>query len=115
MAEAKEHSIIRCMKALANIDVPTEKVADFCRRHHIRKLALFGSVLREDFGHNSDLDVLVEFEPDAAVGLFRLAGLEMELSRIFGGCKVDLNTPNCLGRYFREHVVAEAQVQYAIP
>lgn len=96
-----------------HIDVPAERIAAFCRRHHIRKLALFGSVLRDDFGPDSDLDVLVEFAPGHVPGLIRLAGMELELSAILGGRKVDLNTPNCLSRYFRDQVVREAQVQYA--
>ena len=103
------------MKALVNIDVPDDKIAAFCRRYHLRKLAFFGSVLRDDFESGSDVDVLIEFEAGAAVGLIRLAGMELELSRILGGRKVDLNTPNCLSRYFREDVVAEALVQYAAP
>lgn len=97
------------------MDVPAEKIAGFCRRHHIRRLAFFGSVLRDDFGPDSDVDVLVEFRPGHVPGLIRLAGMELELSGILGGRKVDLNTPNCLSRYFRERVVAEAQVQYAEP
>ena len=92
--------------------VPDDEVADFCRRHRIAKLAFFGSAVRDDFQPGSDVDVLVEFEPGAAVGLFRLAGMEFELSDILGGRKVDLNTPNCLSRYFRDEVVAEAVVQY---
>ena len=96
------------MKAMRNIDMPGDKIAAFCRRHHIRKLAPFGSVLRDDFESGSVVDVLIEFEAGSAVGLFRLAGLELELSRILEGHKVDLNTPNCLSRYFREAVVAEA-------
>ena len=84
----------------------------FCRRRHIRKLALFGSVLREDFGSNSDVDVLVEFQPGAAVGLIRLAGMERELSEILGR-KADIRTPGDLSRYFRDDVVRNAEVQYA--
>lgn len=103
------------MKATVNIDVPGDKIAAFCRRHHIRKLALFGSVLRDDFGSENDVDVLIEFKTGCAVGLIRLAGLELDLSRILKGRIVDLNTPNCLSRYFREDVVAQAQVQYAAP
>lgn len=100
---------------MVNIDMPGDEIAEFCQRHHIRKLALFGSVLRDDFESDSDVDVLIEFKEGCAVGLLRLAGLELELSRILHGRKVDLNTPNCLSRYFREAVVAEAQVQYAAP
>ncbi len=93
-----------------HIDIPREQIADFCRRNHIRRLALFGSVLRDDFHPDSDVDVLVEFEPDARVGL-RFFALEAELSEIFGR-KVDLNTAGFLSEYFRDEVLAEAQVQY---
>jgi predicted nucleotidyltransferase len=92
------------------IDVPKDKIAEFCRTNHIRLLALFGSVLRQDFGEDSDVDVLVEFEPGHVPGLafFRL---EMELSELLGR-KVDLNTPGFLSDYFRDDVLAEAEVQY---
>lgn len=95
-----------------NIVVPKEKIADFCRRHHIRKLSFFGSVLRDDFRPESDVDVLVEFEPGEVVGLIRLAGMELELSEILGR-KVDLRTPADLSRYFRDEVLQSAEVQYA--
>ncbi len=84
---------------------------DFCRRNHIRRLALFGSVLRADFSGESDVDVLVEFEPGHPVGLIRLAAMELELSEIVGR-KVDLRTPADLSRYFRQDVLESAQVQY---
>lgn len=84
-------------------------MAEFCRRHRIRKLAFFGSVLRDDFGPASDVDVLVEFESGARVGLIRLAGIENELSELLGR-KVDLNTPGCLSPYFRDEVLREAEV-----
>lgn len=95
---------------LHGIDISQEKIADFCKRHRIRKLALFGSILRDDFRPDSDIDVLVEFEPDARTGL---AFFEMqdELARMLGR-KVDLNTPGFLSRYFRDEVLREAQVQY---
>ncbi len=96
----------------AKIEIPPEPVAEFCRQHHIRKLALFGSVLRDDFGPDSDIDVLVEFEPEHIPGLIRLAGMELELSKLFGGRKVDMNTPKSISRYFRQNVLAEAQAQY---
>ena len=88
-----------------------QKTADFCLRHHIRRLALFGSVLRDDFGPDSDIDMLVEFERGHVPGFFGLAGMELELSEILGG-KVDLNTPKCLSPYFRDQVLAEAETQY---
>ena len=97
------------------IDIPKDRIADFCRRHHIRRLALFGSVLREDFRPDSDVDVLVEFAEGKAPGLTRLAGMELELSALLGGRKVDMNTPRCLSPYFRAHVEAEAEVQYVEP
>ena len=96
----------------AHLSIPQDKIADFCRRHHIRKLSLFGSVLRDDSGPNSDVDVLVEFEPGHVPGLIRLAGMEFELSEILGGRRVDMNTLQCLSRYFRDQVQAEAQAQY---
>jgi len=94
----------------ARIDIPKERIAEFCRTNRIRRLALFGSVLRDDFGPDSDVDVLVEFEPDARVGL-RFFGLEIELSEILGR-KVDLNTPGFISDYFLDEVLAEAEVQY---
>ncbi len=96
----------------ARIAVPGDKIADFCRRNHIRKLSLFGSVLRDDFTPDSDIDVLVEFETGVRVGFFGLYDMEQELSQLLGGRKVDLLTPNGLSRYFREEVLAEAEVQY---
>jgi len=94
----------------ARIDIPKDQLAEFCRTNHIRRLALFGSVLRDDFRADSDVDVLVEFEPDHVPGLafFRL---ERELSDLLGR-KVDLNTPGFLSDYFRDEVLAEAEVQY---
>jgi len=93
------------------INFPSEAIAAFCRRHYIRRLALFGSVLRDDFTKQSDVDVLVEFEPGHRVGLIRLAGIEEELSQLVGR-RVDLNTPGFLSPYFRDRVLAEAEVQY---
>jgi len=90
-----------------------EKIAEFCRRNRIRRLSLFGSVLRDDFDETSDVDVLVEFEPGHVPGLIRLAGMERELRGILGGHKVDLRTAEDLSRYFRDEVIAEAQVLYA--
>jgi predicted nucleotidyltransferase len=101
--------------SVSKISIPQNQIAAFCRRHHIRKLSLFGSVLRDDFGLDSDVDVLVEFEPGHVPGLIRLAGLEFELSEILGGRRVDMNTPQCLSRYFRDRAQAEAQVTYVQP
>jgi len=93
------------------IEVPKEKIAEFCRKNHVKRLAFFGSVLRDDFGPNSDVDVLVEFEPGAKVGFIKLAEMEMELEEIIGR-KVDLNTAGSLSPYFRAEVLAEAEVAY---
>ncbi len=94
----------------AQVAIPRERVAEFCRRHHIKKLALFGSVLRPDFREDSDIDVLVEFEPDHIPGL-AFFSMQDELSEMLGR-KVDLNTPNFLSKYFRDKVIQEAEVQY---
>jgi hypothetical protein len=94
-----------------NITVPQDQIAEFCQRHHIRRLALFGSVLRDDFGPESDVDVLVEFAPGHTPGLITLAGMEIELSELLGR-KADLRTPDDLSRYFRQEVLDLAQVQY---
>jgi predicted nucleotidyltransferase len=101
----------RAIMGRARIVVPKESIAHFCRRYRIRRLSLFGSVLREDFGPDSDVDVLVEFEPGARVGLIRLAGMELELGTVLGR-KVDLNTPGFLSDYYRDQVLAEAEIQY---
>jgi hypothetical protein len=96
---------------MTRIPVDREKIAEFCKRRGIRKLSLFGSVQRDDFGPDSDVDVLVEFEPEYTPGLdfFRI---ESELSEIIGR-KVDLNTPKFLGKRFREQVIEESETQYA--
>jgi predicted nucleotidyltransferase len=96
----------------AKVEIPKEEIAEFCRRHHICKLALFGSVLSDDFRPDSDVDILVEFEPGHTVGLLRMAGLELELSEILGR-KVDLRTLAELSRYFRHEVLLDSEVQYA--
>jgi hypothetical protein len=97
---------------MVHVETDKQAVAEFCRRHHIRRLALFGSVLHDDFGPDSDVDVLVEFEPGHVPGLIRLAGMERELSACFGGRKVDLRTAEDLSRYFRDKVLATAEVQF---
>ena len=98
---------------VARIAVDETKIAAFCRENKIRRLALFGSALRDDFRPESDVDVLVEFEPGHSPGLLRMARMERELSPVFGGRKVDLRTPQDLSRYFRQSVIDEAEVQYA--
>ena len=94
------------------LSIDRDRLAAFCRANGVRKLAVFGSALREDFAPDSDVDVLVEFEPKARAGLLRMAEMEQELSEIIGR-KVDLRTAQDLSPYFREEVVAEAEVQYA--
>jgi predicted nucleotidyltransferase len=94
------------------IEIPQKKITEFCKRNHICKLSLFGSVLRENFRPDSDIDMLVEFDPDHIPGLIRLAGMEIELTDILGR-KVDLRTPQDLSRYFRQEVINSAEVQYA--
>lgn len=98
---------------MVHIAIDQERLVGFCRRHHIRRLALFGSVLRADFGPQSDIDVLVEFDPEHIPGLFGIARMERELSAIFGGRQIDLRTAEDLSRYFRQDVLREAEVQYA--
>lgn len=89
-----------------------KELAAFCRRNHISRLSVFGSALRDDFGPESDLDLLVEFEPGAVVTLLDMARMEIDLSQMIGR-KVDLRTPEELSRYFRDEVLATAVVQYA--
>jgi predicted nucleotidyltransferase len=93
--------------------IPKELIEDFCQSHHIRKMSVFGSYLTEDFGPESDIDFLVEFDPAHIPGLIEFAGMEIELSELLGGQKVDLRTPQELSRYFRDEVLAAAEVQYA--
>ena len=92
-------------------EIPREKIARFCKENRIRRLSLFGSILREDFTSASDIDVLVEFEPDARVGLIRLSALERELGELLGR-RVDMNTPAFLSKYFRDRILSEAAIQY---
>ncbi len=94
------------------IDIDREVLQAFCRRHPIRRLSLFGSVIHGDFGPDSDVDVLVEFHTDARVGYFKLVQMQMELTDIIGR-PVDLRTPAELSRYFRDQVMREAVLQYA--
>jgi predicted nucleotidyltransferase len=96
----------------SGIKISKKKIEEFCKKHHIRKLSFFGSFLREDFSPDSDLDILVEFEPGQIVGFLKLAGMERELSEILDH-KVDLRTPVELSRYFRQEVLDSAEVQYA--
>lgn len=95
---------------LHGIEFPRARIEDFCRANGIRRLALFGSVLRDDFRRDSDIDVLVEFMPGVSVGLDFIR-MEDELSAILGR-KVDLNTPGSISKYFREEVLHEAEAVY---
>jgi len=95
-----------------NITFSREELADFCRHHHVVKLSFFGSVLRDDFRPDSDVDVLVEFEPGYSTGLFGLVRMEEELSKLFQGHKVDLIPNDALNRWIRKQVLAEAEVQH---
>lgn len=94
----------------AKIPIDKKAVADFCRRHHIRRLSLFGSVIRDDFTPTSDVDVLVEFEPGKTPG-WEYFALGDELAKIIGR-RVDLLTAEELSHYYRDEVVREAQTVY---
>lgn len=96
------------------VNIPQEKIREFCQRHYICKLSLFGSVLREDFTEESDVDFLVEFEPGKTPGFFKMAQMERELSEIIDGRQVDLRTPPELSPYFRDRVMQEAEVIYDV-
>ena len=100
------------MMEKSNIDLSKEEIVRFCKQNHIRKLSVFGSALRKDFGTDSDVDILVEFDPDHIPGFIRLAGMKNELTRIIGR-KVDMRTAEDLSRYFRQEVLQSAEVQYA--
>ena len=95
-----------------HISIKKDKIAEFCEKHYIQRLAIFGSALRKDFEPESDVDILVDFETGRTPGFFKLFEIEEELSRLFGGQKVDLLTPQDLIRYFRDKVVKGAEVQY---
>ena len=94
------------------IHIDQEQIAHFCRKHHITRLALFGSVLTDHFTEASDVDILVEFDPAHVPGMIRLCGMERELSGIIGR-KADVRTPGDLSCYFREEILNTAVVQYA--
>ena len=96
----------------AQVAIPRDRLGAFCRTHGIRWLAIFGSALRSDFRADSDFDLLVEFDPGRIPGLLGMAGLELELSELLVGRKVDLRTPEDLSHYFRDAVLEEAEVQY---
>ena len=94
------------------IDLPENQIADFCQKNNIYKLAIFGSVLRENFHAKSDIDFLVEFEKGHTPGFIRLADMEIELSKLLGGKKVDIRTPEDLSKYFRDEVISSSEVKY---
>ena len=96
----------------SQVSVSKTALAAFCQEYGIKWLAIFGSALREDFRPESDIDILVEFKPDRIPGLLGVAGMELELSKLFTGRKVDLRTPEDLSPYFRQDVLATAEVQY---
>jgi predicted nucleotidyltransferase len=100
---------------VAQIDIPEAQIAELCRYNGIRKLALFGSVVTGRFTDSSDIDVLVDFQPQERVGFFRLAEIEQTLGGLLGGRKIDLRTPMDLSRYFRDQVVRDALTIYAEP
>ncbi len=96
----------------SRVSAPSEAIAEICQRYHVRRMSFFGSVLRDDFGPESDVDVLVEFVPDRTPGFFTIARLERELSALFEERQVDVRTPEDLSRYFRAEVVASAEILY---
>ena len=99
------------MKPMKNLKLPKKKIVEFCKKHGVQKLSLFGSALRGDFRPESDIDILVVFYPEKRVGLIGLSAMEFELSEIIGQ-KVDLNTPGFLNKHYRDQVLLEAEVQY---
>ena len=92
--------------------IPWESLERFCRTNHIARLALFGSALRDELRPDSDIDLLVQFEPGSVPGLMGLAKIELSLTDMLGR-KVDLRTPTELSRYFRDDVLAHARAEYA--
>lgn len=110
---ATHSSIYDLMVADDNIKYDREQIRAFCETHGVSRLALFGSVLTDQFGPESDIDVLIDFLPDCVPGFFKLAALEADLTELFGHRKIDLRTPQDLSRHFRDEVLANAEVQYA--
>lgn len=97
---------------LHGIEFPPDTIADFCRRHHVKRLALFGSILRDDFRPDSDIDVLIEFEPGKGPGFFGFARAEMELTKLLGR-EVQFHTPAMLGPIYKAVIAQGPRVQYA--
>ena len=103
---------LRKSAMLVRIHVDETRITAFCKRNGIRRFAFFGSVLRPDFGPESDVDVLVDFDPESVPGLLGIARMERELSGYLAGRKVDIRTREDLSRYFRQRVVDESEVLY---
>jgi len=101
------------MVAQERLNIDQHEIRAFCEEHGIRRLSLFGSILTDQFGPQSDIDVLVDFLPDRIPGFFKLAEVEAGLTKLFGHRKVDLRTPQDLSRHFRDKVLATAEIQYA--
>lgn len=97
----------------SNIILPKKRISIFCKKHHIEKMSLFGSVLRDDFDKESDVDFLVKFEEDHTPGFFKLFAMEEELGEILGGRKADIRTLEDLSKYFRDDVERDSVIQYA--
>ena len=97
----------------AALQLDRDRLARVCRQHHVRKLAVFGSALRDDLPPDSDVDLLIEFEAGAHPGMVGLHELELQLSTVFGGRKIDMVNPKYLNRWIRDQVVTEAEVQFA--
>jgi len=95
-----------------SVEIPKDKIRDFCVRNHINSLSFFGSIQRDDFAPESDIDILVEFEQGFTPGYFKLLEMEEKLSSLFNGRKIDLRTPEDLSRYFREEVKQKSEVCY---
>lgn len=98
--------------ATTAIPIPEAEIRDFCHRHHVRRLALFGSVLRDDFSPDSDIDVLVEFHPDHVPGYITLGFLADELSALFGHREIDLLTPKAIIPPLRDRIVTHSHTLY---
>lgn len=96
----------------SKIKLSKEKIAKFCKENHIIKLSLFGSILRDDFNENSDIDILIEFDTNYIPGFIRLANIQRKLSDLLDGKNIDIRTPNELSPYFRDKVLEAAEVQY---
>jgi predicted nucleotidyltransferase len=97
---------------MARLDIPQIDIEKFCVRNQIKRLALFGSILRDDFRPDSDIDILVEFMPGRHIGMLAMARMERELAQLFAGRKIDLRTPFELSRYFRDEVLKNAEICY---